>query len=136
MAWRRLLALAVLGMLSSCRGADGAMGPAGADGPAGPIGLPGPAGPAGPSGATLTFQQSVVAMDVVFPLPAAAGDATHPPLASGYVSGDPVGGSWVQVSDAFSVDSPFLAFRFTGGAWTITMKNAPIGFSAILVVKY
>jgi hypothetical protein len=42
----------------------------------------------------------------------------------------------VQVSDAFSVDSPFLAFRFTGGAWTITMKNAPIGFSAILVVKY
>lgn len=135
---RRLIVVLVAGLLG-CKGADGAMGPAGPQGATGVAGIQGPVGPAGPGGATgssLTMSRVAATSDVVFQLPAAVGDATHPPITIGYLSGNPAGGSWVQVSDAFSVDAPFLTFQFTAGAWTVRMKNTPIGFTAIVVVSY
>lgn len=141
---RRILFIVVVGLLA-CRGADGAVGPAGPPGPpgvqgaAGPIGVAGPAGPVGPSGATgssLTLSRVAAASDVAFQLPADAGDATHPPLVAGYLSSNPTGGSWVQVSDAFSLDTPFLALQFSRDAWIVTMKNVEPGDTVILVVRY
>jgi len=138
---RRILFIVVVGLLA-CRGADGAVGPTGppgVQGAPGPSGVAGPAGPVGPAGATgsnLTLSRVAVASDVAFQLPADAGDATHPPLVAGYLSSNPTGGAWVQVSDAFSVDTPFLALQFAREVWTVTMKNVQPGDTVILVVRY
>jgi len=135
---RRILFIVVVGLLA-CRGADGVMGPAGPPGPQGVQGAPGPTGVAGPSGAagvSLTLLRVAAASDVAFQLPADAGDATHPPLVAGYLSSNPTGGAWVQVSDAFSVDTPFLALQFARDVWTVTMKNVEPGDTVILVVRY
>jgi len=141
---RRILFIVVVGLLA-CRGADGVMGPAGPPGPQGaqgapgPTGIAGPAGPVGPSGAagvSLTLSRVAAASDVAFQLPADAGDATHPPLVAGYLSSNPTGGAWVQVSDAFSVDTPFLALQFARDVWTVTMRNVEPGDTVILVVRY
>ena len=138
---RRILFIVVVGLLAY-RGADGAVGPTGppgVQGAPGPTGVAGPAGPVGPAGATgsnLTLSRVAVASDVAFQLPADAGDATHPPLVAGYLSSKPTGGAWVQVSDAFSVDTPFLALQFARELWTVTMKNVQPGDTVILVVRY
>ena len=138
---RRILFIVVVGLLA-CRGADGAVGPTGppgVQGAPGPTGVAGPAGPVGPAGATgsnLTLSRVAVASDVAFQLPADAGDATHPPIVAGYLSSNPTGGSWVQVSDAFSVDTPFLALQVAREVWTVTMKNVQPGDTVILVVRY
>ena len=138
---RRILFIVVVGLLA-CRGADGAVGPTGppgAQGAPGPAGVAGPAGAVGPAGGTgsnLTLSRVAVASDVSFQLPADAGDATHPPLVAGYLSKNPAGGAWVQVSDAFSVDTPFLALQFAREVWTVTMKNVQPGDTVILVVRY
>ena len=138
---RRILFIIVVGLLA-CRGADGVVGPAGPPGPQGVQGAPGPtgvAGPVGPSGAagvSLTLSRVAAASDVAFQLPADAGDATHPPLVAGYLSSNPTGGAWVQVSDAFSTDTPFLALQFAREVWTVTMKNVEPGDTVILVVRY
>jgi hypothetical protein len=73
---------------------------------------------------------------VDFQLPADAGDETHPPSVSGYLSANPTGGAWVQVSDGFGVDQPFLTLQFGRGAWTVSMRSVPIGDTVILVVRY
>ena len=138
---RRVLFIVVVGLLA-CRGADGAVGPAGppgVTGPAGVAGSAGPTGPAGPAGAvgtTLTLSQVAVTNVVDFQLPAEAGDDTHPPAVSGYLSANPTGGAWVQVSDAFGVDQPFLTLQFARGAWTVSMRSVPVGDTVILVVRY
>jgi hypothetical protein len=135
---RRSLIIIVVGLLA-CTGADGAMGPAGPAGPQGVAGAVGPMGPTGPAGATgssLTLSRVAAASDVAFQLPADAGDATTPPIVAGYLSKNPTGGAWVQVSDAFSNDSPFLTLLFARGAWTVTMRNVEVGDSVILVVRY
>jgi hypothetical protein len=85
---------------------------------------------------SLTLSRVAAASDVAFQLPADAGDATHPPLVAGYLSSNPTGGAWVQVSDAFSVDTPFLALQFAREVWTVTMKNVEPGDTVILVVRY
>ncbi|MFL5617713.1 MAG: hypothetical protein ACJ79A_04885 [Gemmatimonadaceae bacterium] len=144
---RRILIIVVVGLLA-CRGADGAVGPAGpqgVQGTPGTQGLPGsagvagPAGPVGPAGGigTILTLSKVAATSIVdFQLPAEAGDATRPPVVSGYLSANPAGGAWVQVSDAFDVGSPFLTLQFGRGAWTVTMRNVQIGDTVILVVHY
>ena len=70
---------------------------------------------------------SAAGSDVPFQLPADAGDATHPPLVTAYLSGNPTGGAWVQVSDAFSNDTPFVALQFARDVWTVTVKNVRVG---------
>ena len=137
---RRTLIIVVVGLLA-CRGADGAVGPAGPaglQGAPGPTGVAGPAGPVGPAGAgtSLTLSKVAATSIVDFPLPANAGDATHPPIVSGYISSNPTGGSWVLVSDAFDVGGPFLTMQFSFGAWTATLRAVPIGDTVILVVNY
>ena len=138
---RTVLGIVVVGLLA-CRGADGAVGPAGPQGApgsagvAGPAGPIGPAGPAGASGTNLTLSKVAIGSVVDFQLPADAGDETRPPAVSGYISANPAGGAWVQVSDAFSLDSPFLTLQFTRGAWTVSMRSVPIGDTVILVVHY
>ena len=135
---RRVLFIVVVGLLA-CRGADGAMGPAGPQGAMGPAGVAGPAGPTGPAGSAgtnLTLSKVAATSVVDFQLPADAGDETHPPVVSGYFSANPVGGAWVQVSDGFAVDQPFLTLQFGRGAWTVTMRQTPIGDTVILVVRY
>jgi len=141
---RRILFIVVVGLLA-CRGADGVMGPAGPPGPQGaqgapgPTGIAGPAGPVGPSGAagvSLTPLACRGGERRRVPASADAGDATHPPLVAGYLSSNPTGGAWVQVSDAFSVDTPFLALQFARDVWTVTMKNVEPGDTVILVVRY
>lgn len=135
---RRVLFIVVVGLLA-CRGADGAVGPSGPQGAAGPAGVAGPAGPTGPAGAAGTnlMLSKVAETSVVdFQLPADAGDETHPPSVSGYLSANPTGGAWVQVSDGFGVDQPFLTLQFGRGAWTVSMRSVPIGDTVILVVRY
>jgi hypothetical protein len=135
---RRVLFIVVVGLLA-CRGADGAVGPAGPQGAAGPTGVTGPAGPTGPAGAAgtnLMLSKVAVTSVVDFQLPADAGDETHPPSVSGYLSANPTGGAWVQVSDGFGVDQPFLTLQFGRGAWTVSMRSVPIGDTVILVVRY
>jgi hypothetical protein len=138
---RRTLIIVVVGLLA-CRGADGAVGPPGPAGPQGapgPTGIAGPAGPIGPAGGTntsLTLSRVAATSIVDFPLPADAGDATHPPAVSAYLSSNPTGGSWVQVSDAFDVGGPFLTLQFARGAWTASMRAVPIGDTVILIVHY
>jgi len=139
---RRTLSIIIVVGLLACRGADGATGPQGATGAAGAAGAPGapgaqgPAGAPGPTGANLTLTRVAALSNEFFQLPVDAGDATHPPIVSGYLSTDAVSGSWVQVSDAFSNASPFLTLQFTRGAWTVTMRNVEIGDTLILVVRY
>jgi hypothetical protein len=136
---RRALYIVVVVGLLACRGADGATGPAGPQGTAGiagPAGPPGPAGPAGASGTNLTLSKVAETNVVDFQLPADAGDETHPPTVSGYLSANPTGGAWVQVSDGFGVDQPFLTLQFGRGAWTVSMRSVPIGDTVILVVRY
>ena len=135
---RRMTIIIVAGLLG-CRGADGAVGPPGPPGVPGAVGALGPAGPAGPSGPTgssLTLSRVAEGSDVPFQLPADAGDATHPPLVTAYLSGNPTGGAWVQVSDAFSNDTPFVALQFARDAWTVTVKNVRAGDTVIIVVRY
>jgi len=129
---RRMTIIIVAGLLA-CRGADGAVGPPGPPGVAGAVG---PAGPAGATGSSLTFSRVAAGSDVPFQLPADAGDATHPPLVTAYLSGNPAGGAWVQVADAFSNDTPFVALQFARDAWTVTVKNVPVGDTVIVVVRY
>jgi hypothetical protein len=141
---RRILFIVVVGLLA-CRGADGAVGPAGpqgvqgVQGAPGPTGIAGPAGPVGPAsgiGTSLTLTKVAATGVVDFQLPGEAGDATRPPVVSGYLSSNPAGGSWVQVSDAFDVGGPFLTLQFGRGAWTVSMRSVPIGDTVILVVHY
>jgi len=102
-------------------------------------GITGPAGPVGPggsSGASLTLSRVADAALVDFQLPADAGDATHPPAVTAYLSTNAAGGGWVQVSDAFDAGGPFITLQFTRGAWTVTMRSVPIGSTVIIVVHY
>ncbi|PYP79864.1 MAG: hypothetical protein DMD35_07060 [Gemmatimonadetes bacterium] len=69
-------------------------------------------------------------------MPADAGDATHPPAVTAYLSTNAAGGGWVQVSDAFDAGGPFITLQFTRGAWTVTMRSVPIGSTVIIVVHY
>ena len=139
---QRRIFIVVIAGLFACRGADGATGPAGpagAQGASGPTGIAGPAGPvgpAGPTGSSLTLSRVAVTSIVDFPLPADAGDATHPPVVAGYLSSNPAGGAWVQVSDAFDVSAPFLTLQFARGTWTASMRAVPVGDTVILVVHY
>lgn len=135
---RRMTIIIVAGLLG-CRGADGAMGPQGPPGIPGAVGVAGPVGPAGPAGVTgtsLTLSRVAEGSDVPFQLPADAGDATHPPLVTAYMTSNPTGGAWVQVSDAFSNDTPFVALQFARDAWTVTVKNMRVGDTVVLVARY
>lgn len=135
---RKMRIIIVAGLLG-CRGADGAMGPQGPPGIPGAVGVAGPVGPAGPAGVTgtsLTLSRVAEGSDVPFQLPADAGDATHPPLVTAYMTSNPTGGAWVQVSDAFSNGTPFVALQFARDAWTVTVRNAIVGDTIILVVRY
>jgi hypothetical protein len=145
----RRMVVGLLALSLACAGKDGATGPMGPQGPQGVQGVPGAAGPQGPAGATgpqgpigspgstiISFRGVATVATVNALLPAAAGDAAHPPFVTGYITTDPLSGAWLLVSDAFSSGSAWIGMGFVNGAWVVTMHQVPIGDTVVINAIY
>lgn len=144
----RILLVAVL--IVACKGADGStgpqgpvgssgpQGPVGPSGPQGPVGPSGPQGPVGPRGTTLQLTGNTgTTGSVSRDLPLEAGSGSSLPSAVAWIQ-SPTSSIWIQVTDAFSTSSPFLAIvpQASGQGLTIRLVSVPSNWSYVIVLNY
>ena len=125
---RRVIVALVAIVALGCKGADGVAGP---QGPTGPQGLQGPAGTEHVFTGVIGSAGTVT---VSFP-PAAGTDPTSPPATTCFVAQVPSSGVWLSVNQTTSSNGT-CGLVFSGGHWTGSLLQVPVGWTAAFVVIY